>query len=228
MLDGAPIIQSHPTPMGRFGKNPFQENLYRIVLAPSVARLIGGEWPDGSRGYRWSVPLSYRSKGWILESWDWCRVSPREWESSVDPFSGWPVNGPYPTRGEYYLSWEFDRGVESDSLEKIIGAIERGRRRSFEEVRQFHKTEYEYEERNRLREQDAENRDGFTAFGVTPKPISSRLVSRGTKTMPELKSANELGLPIPRAVPLVDARKGNRRTLDLRDTKIRSAFIAGR
>lgn len=227
MLDGAPTIQHYPAPMGRFGQNPFGENLYRIVLAPSVARLIGGQWADGSRGYRWSVPLSYRGKGWILEAWDWCRVSPREWESTVDPLSQWPVHGPYPAQGEYYLSWEFDQGVEADSLEKIIGAIERGRNRNFEQIRQFHKAEYEAEERNRLREQDAEIRDGFTAFGVTPKPISSRLVSRGTKTMPEMKSANELGLPIPRAIRRA-ANSGSRRTFDLRDARIQSSFIAGR
>ena len=227
MLDGAPTIQHYPMALGRFGQNPFGENLFRIVLAPSVARLIGGQWPDGSRGYKWSVPLSYRSKGWILESWDWCRVSPREWESAMDPFSGWPVNGPYPSRGEYYLSWEFDKGVQADSLEKIIGAIHAGRNRSFEEIRKNLKDEYAAEERNRLREQDAEIRDGFTAFGVTPKPISSRRVSRGTKTMPEMKSANELGLPIPRPVDLV-GRKGSRRSFDLRDAKIRTSLIAGR
>lgn len=228
MLDGKPTIQHYPLPMARFGTNPFGEHLYRIVLASSVARLIGGQWPDGSRGYRWSVPLSYRGKGWILETWDWCRMSKREWESTVCPLSGWPVRGPFPDRGEYYLSWEFEKGVENDSLDKIIGAIERGRQRSFEQLRQFHKAEYEAEERSRLSAQDAEIRNDFTAFGVKPKPISSRLVSRGTKTMPEMKTANELGLPIPHSVPLVNQPKTTRRTFDLRDARIRNSLIAGR
>lgn len=229
MLDGAPTIQFFPRPMGRFGQNPFGDNLFRIVLAPSVARLIGGQWPDGSRGYRWSVPLSYRGKGWILEAWDWCRISSREWDAAADPISGWPVNGPYPARGEYYLAWEFDRGVDADSLEQIIGAIDRGRRRSFEEVRQFHKAEYEAEERGRKREQDAAIRNDYTAFGVTPKPISSLTgVFRGTKTIPEMKSANELGLPIPRPAPLTRRKSGSRRTFDFRDATIRSSLIAGR
>lgn len=225
MLDAAPLIQHYPLPMRRFGVNAFGEPRYRIVLATSVTQLVGGQWPDGSRGYRWSVPLSYRDKGWILESWDNCRMSPREWESMIEPFSGWPVRGPYPTRGEYYLSWEFARGgISSSDVERIIGAIEKGRGRSFQEIRQNMLKEYADEEKQQKNAASDEVRDACTAFGV--RPISSARVSRGTKTHPELRTAQELGLPIPRTGPKVP--RGTRRTFDVRDAEVTSTLLTGR
>lgn len=227
MLDAAPTIQQYPLPMRRFGLNPFGELRYRIVLATSVHQLVGGQWPDGSRGYRQSVPLSYRDKGWILEAWDWCRMTPREWDSMIEPFSGWPVRGPFPARGEYYLAWEFERGLgiwDSD-VERIIGAIETGRGRSFGEVRKAMAEEYQNEERRSKQEASDEIRDACTAFSVAP--FSSSGVSRGTKTAPELRSAQELGLPIPRRGPKV-SKSTSRRTFDVRDAQITSTLLTGR
>lgn len=228
MLDAAPTIQHYPMPMRRFGLNPFGELRYRIVLANSVSQLIGGQWPDGSRGYRWSVPLSYREKGWILETWDQCRMSQREWDSMIEPFSGWPVRGPYPSRGEYYLSWEFERGIGiwASDVERIIGAIEKGRNRSFQETRQNAMNEYQEEEKHWKQAASDEVRDAVTAFGVAP--ISSLTgVSRGTKTQPELRSAQELGLPIPRRGPKVSKSTTGRRTFDMRDAKVTSTLLTG-
>lgn len=195
-------IQHYPTPMARFGQNPFGENLYRIVLASSVMHLVGGQWHDGNKAYR-SVP-KYRNQyqGWILEAWSLPRMSEREWNSYADPISGWPLLGPYPSRGEYDVAWSFDKGVDADNLDTIIGAIERGRNRSFQDVRDFAAKEYEQEQAAVRSARDAEIRDAFTAFGVLPKPISSLTgVSRGTKTAPEMRSANELGLMLSRSRP---------------------------
>jgi hypothetical protein len=228
MLDAAPQIQHYPMPMKRFGMNPYGEPRYRIVLAPSVTQLVGGQWPDGSRGYRWSVPLSYRDKNWILESWDNCRMTQHEWDSMVEPFSGWPVRGPYPTRGEYYLSWEFERGlgIWVSDVERIIGAIEKGRGRSFQEIRQSMMQEYQQEEKDSQRAARDEVRDACTAFGVAP--ISSSRVSRGTKTAPELRSAQELGLPLPRTGPKLRRSTTSRRTFDVRDAQVTSTLFSGR
>lgn len=226
MLDAAPQIQHYPIPMKRFGLNPYGEPRYRVVLAPSVARLVGGQWPDGTLGYRWSVPLSYRDKNWILETWDHCRMSQREWDSMVEPFSGWPVNGPYPTRGEYYFSWEFKygEGVFASDLERIIGAIEKGRSRSFQQVRQAMMEEYQKEEKDWKQAASDEVRDACTAFGVAP--ISSSRVSRGTKTAPALRTAQELGLPLPRTGPKLRRSTTSRRTFDVRDAEVTSTLIS--
>lgn len=229
MLDAAPQIQHYPMPMKRFGLNPFGELRYRIVLATSVTQLVGGQWPDGSRGYRWSVPLSYRDKGWILETWDWCRMTQREWDSMIEPFSGWPVRGPYPSRGEHYLSWEFERGlgIWASDVERIIGAIEKGRHRSFQETRQNAMNEYQAEEKQYKQAASDEIRDACTAFGVAPMS-SLTGVSRGTKTAPELRSAQELGLPIPGQRPKRKPSTTGRRTFDMRDAEVTSTLLTGR
>jgi len=229
MLDAAPSIQNFPLPMSRFGLNPFGEPRYRIVLASSVKQLIGCQWPDGWRTYRWSTPLNYRDKGWILESWDWCRMTQQEWDSMIEPLSGWPVRGPYPSRGEYYFSWEFERGlgIFTSDVERIIAAIEKGRNRSSGEVRQNMKLEYEREERASKQAASDEIRDACTAFGVAPFSGGSG-VSRGTKTAPVLRTAQELGLPIPRRGPKVRQPTSSRRTFDVRDAQVTSTLLTGR
>lgn len=188
--------------MGQYGKTPFGDPLYRIIFRDSRRHLVGGRWPDGTQEYRW-VPKYERVRAvWILERWyaamEFTHMSKLKWDCTmVDPVSGWLILGPYPTRGEYDLVWEFDQGVDNDSLEKIIGAINRGRDRSFEEIRQFHKGEYAQEERDTQREGYAEIRDAMTAFGSAP--IASSRLGRGTKTREMVRTANELGLPMPQA-----------------------------
>jgi hypothetical protein len=213
--------------MRKFGVNLYGDPLYRIVLASSVMHLVGGQWPDGTRAYRWVPRYRNPRSQWILEAWAPARISQREWDSYADPITGWPLLGPYPSRGEYECAWEFDKGVDADNLETIIGAIEKGRNRSFQDVRDFAAKEYAQEQSAMRSARDAEIRDSFTAFGVLPKAFSSMSgVSRGTKTLPELRSANELGLPIPGARPKTSNRIGHRRQFDVRDAEVTSSFLS--
>ena len=68
---GSDSVTHHPTPMARFGLNPHQEPIWRIVFADSVKRLVGGRWPDGKEEYRFAK--AYTGPGakgkWVLESW---------------------------------------------------------------------------------------------------------------------------------------------------------------
>lgn len=197
-------LRHWPTPMSRFGKTPFGDNLYRIVFRDSRRHLVGGCWADGSTGYHWVPKYRAVSSPWILERWynafEFTKMTQARWDREmVDPVSGWLILGPYPTRGEYDLVWQFDAGVDADSLEKIVGAIERARGRSWEDVRGAHKAEYEYEEKETSTNNYLDLRDGMTAFGGAP--LASSRIGRGTKTRPMLKSANELGLPVPRMIP---------------------------
>ena len=218
-------LRHFPVPMARFGKNPFGENLYRIVFTSSRRHLVGGRWPDGTTGYHWVPKYRKVKAGWILErwntAWQFAGMSQREWDTTmIDPVSGWLLLGPYPARGEYDLAWEFDAGVDADSLDKIIGAVELGRNRSFEDLRQFHKAEYAGEEKQWKGDANAEVRDAVTAFGNAA--LSSRLVSRGSKTRGEIRyTAEEAGMPIPRA-----NRKRNPK--DLRGLDVTSTLFTGR
>src|SRR5215472_819456 len=73
-----------PMPMARFGLNPFGEPIYRVVFAPTVRRLIFGQFADGYTGAR--VRPSYANVGskWILEKWisgqEDTRMTPTEYE----------------------------------------------------------------------------------------------------------------------------------------------------
>ena len=199
--DPATSLRHWPTPMGRFGKNPYGGNLYRIVLAESRRHLVGGTWAGGETGYHWVQKYRGLRAAWILERWysafEFARMGRTEWDRTMtDPQSGWLILGPYPERGEYDLAWEFDLGVDADGLEKIIGAIERGRQRSFQDVRGAHADEYEKETRDQKRDTYDEIRDCMTFRGAAP--LSYGRHGRGTKTAPPMRSANELGLPVPR------------------------------
>jgi hypothetical protein len=211
-------LRHYPMPMARFGTSPFGENLYRIVFTASRRHLVGRQWSDGHIGYHWRPKYRAVKAAWILERWSPEKLSKREWDRTmVDPFSGLLLFGPYPARGDYELAWEFDHGVEADSLDNLIAAVERGRSRSFEDLRTFHKAEYETEERDFKREAEAEVRDAVTAFGNAP--VSSSRLMRGSKTAPEMRfSARDLGM---RGVRGPAQRK-------LRGMEMKSAMFAGR
>jgi hypothetical protein len=205
--DPVTSLQHYPLPLSRFGKNPFGDNLYRIVLTSSRRHLVGGQWAGEGNAYHW-VPTYRRVEErfrparpiWVLEGWEPERMTQREWDRTmIDPVSGWLLLGPYPAKGIYELKWEFDKGVQQDNVEKIIGAIEAGRRRSFEDVRGANQAEYQAEEKQMRNDCYDEIKDAPRAFGC--RPIASSRMGRGTKTAPILKSAEELGLPVPRQMP---------------------------
>lgn len=89
----------------RFGLNPWNEPIYRVVWAEARSKIVGGLFHDGFRQiaeYR-HVPM-YRSVArWVLEAWKETPCSPAQWERSErDHVSGLLRSGPYPYRGEYW------------------------------------------------------------------------------------------------------------------------------
>lgn len=221
MLEYDPVssLQHHPTPnLKRFGVNPYGEPLYRIVFAASRRHLVGGCWADGEWAYHWVPKYKHAKSAWILERWDVERLSKAEWDRTmVDPVSGWLLFGPYPSRGDYDLAWEFDKGVAADSLDNIVGAIERGRTYSFQDVRDAVASDYAYDERDSKQQAEQEVRDACRYRGNAP--LSFGRHGRGTKTVPELRSAEELGLPVP--------RQTKRNPRDLRGLDVTSTLRAG-
>ena len=217
-------LRHYPMPMAKYGTNPYGEPLYRIVFRDSRRHLVGGAFAGEGPAYHWVPKYRHVSAAWILERWhtafEFTRMSQLQWDTTmVDPVSGWLILGPYPSRGEYDLVWEFDQGVSADSLDNIIAAIEKGRQRSFGEVRAAHDAEYQAEEKETRRLAQEEIRDAVTAFGIAPMSSLSG-VNRGTKTVPELRSAQELGLRAPR-------RNFRRNPKDLRGLDYTSTLMVG-
>lgn len=189
-------LQHWPLPMARFGQTPHNENLYRIVFAPSRLHLIGGEWADGSHGFRW-VPR-YRNVGaqWILERWlsadDYAKCSREKWDRDL------LILGPYPSRGEYDLCHVFEACTPGHAnLEKLISWIEEGRRRSYQDHLDACRAEYDQETKDSRSKIDAIARNAAQSFPGSPF-VSMHIGAkqgRGTKIAPIIRTAEELGLP---------------------------------
>ena len=204
-------LRHYPAPMGKYGQNPFGENLYRIVFRQSRRHLVGGEWAasrkldgtlePGGTGYHWVPKYPTIKAAWILERWRPESLTKSQWDRDmVDPISGWLLFGPYPSRGDYDLVWEFDQGVAADSLDTIVAFAENEKpRRSFQDLRDRLQSSYDAESREMRTTAYEDIRDGMTAFGTAP--MSAGKFGRGTKTAAPVITAEEARLPTPRRLP---------------------------
>ena len=189
MLDYDPVknLQQYPLSMARFGKNPFGENLWRIVWAPT-RRILTGD----SSGFRW-VP-AYRQIGsaWVLEKWvdsvTFSGCGPTKWNETL------LILGPYPARGEYIHAHTFGVSIEDANLDKLIRWIEAGSQRSWQDNIDAVRGEYDAEEKAASETRRAIIYNALPAFGAAAS--SGFGGGKGTKHLPNLKTANELGLPL--------------------------------
>lgn len=208
---GAPEPRHFPMPMSRFGLNEFNENLWRIVFAPTVQRLIGGKWKDGSIEYRLRPTYRDLKDKWILEKW----ISAFEYSGMTeatynfmmaDSETGMYPSGPYPSRGVYFHVHTFESVQPGDcNLEWIIGVIAKAKNNDPQQVKQAIDEHYAAKEsaRKRLvREKLVELRP---AFGMRPASLPGAGV-HSTKTFKFDLSAQDLkgrGMPVGRNKAMV-------------------------
>lgn len=180
-------LQHWPASLQRFGNNPYGQPLYRIIFAPSRRNLAG----DFS-GFHW-IP-TYRRLGavWVLErwrsAWDFAQMPRERWDREM------LILGPYPERGEYDHCHTFFPVLPADAnLDKLISWIEEGKKRSWQDNLDACKAEYEQETKDQRNMQEAILHGAYPAFGANA--MVGGAVSRGTKTRPIIKTAEEIGLP---------------------------------
>lgn len=201
-----------PTPMERFGKVPgTDKNQYRIVYSKSRKRMVGGVWDgpgdNGQAEYRWveaylgtKNPDNPKMGLWIMERWTppwhYCQKTREEWNRDFyNAQSGLISMGPYPSDGEYQLCHIFEHcNPDNANLEKLVNWVEAGRRvHTFAENREIIREQYAKEEKEKFDTMMGICMNALPAFGsggyVGPYG------SRGTKTAPILRTAQELGLP---------------------------------
>lgn len=187
--------------MRRFGQNPYGENLYRIIFAPSRRYIVYGEWPDGSRKASWVRKYPELGDHWVLERWltpfEYARCTPQEWNETLS------VLGPYPDRGEYEICHMFDLVNPADeSVTKVIEQIEAAHKNVRRDGRNFDNPENtvacqrlaEEEQASISSEMQARIENCFPAFGGVP--MAGYGGTRGTKTFHVARSAVEAGLPV--------------------------------
>jgi hypothetical protein len=155
----------HPTPMGRFGLNPFGKPMWRIVFADSVRNLVGGRWPDGKEEYR--LARFYTGKGakgkWVLESWisafEHTGCTPEDYRIRFQaPNCVTSIQSePYPLQGTYVQRHIFPG--EPVKIEELIAKWNQDRNVGFAERRRLKQELIDYqakktreEELYRLRE----------------------------------------------------------------------------
>jgi hypothetical protein len=174
---GIPDPRHVPMGRARFGLNSFQENLWRIVFAPSVHTMIGGKWPDGAVEYR--LRPKYRDLGdvWVLEKWISAFEDSGMTETTynwlmADSTTGLLPSGPYPHRGVYHHVHTFEAVAPGDcNLEWLVGIIAKAKTNDPAAVKQAIDEHYAKEQRARHQlgiDKLVENRP---AFGMRPTSL---------------------------------------------------------
>lgn len=194
-------LQHHPTPMARFGKNEYGQNLYRIVFAPSRRYIVYGQWPDGSQKAQWLPKYPEVGSAWVLERWltpfEYARCTPEEWNRELT------ILGPYPDRGEYEICHKFNLASPDDeSLTKLVALIEQSHKQTRRNGAIFDNpentvaciAEAEQREAATSSEMQALIGNALPAFGAAP--MSGYGGGRSTKAPPVRLSAQEAGLPV--------------------------------
>jgi hypothetical protein len=109
------------------------EPLFRIVFAPSVMYLVGGDYtnPDTGAvefsGYQPRQRYDYIGDKWILEKWvsgyEFTKQTEIEYKAQwEDPITHLCLTGPYPRNGEYQWVWTFTK-PEQIGAAGIVAAL---------------------------------------------------------------------------------------------------------
>lgn len=183
-------LKFSPIDTSRHGKNPFGENSFRIVWAPTRTMTI----LDSSK--RQVIVPKYRAAGevWILEGWmsgfDLTHCTPEQWKNHPAAMT----LGEYPTRGDYECAHVFEAcAPDQANIDKLVMWVNESRTRTYQQNRFASKLEYEAQEKSQTNRNIDRLRDKCSAF--LDAPISGGQVSRGTKTNALRRSAEELNMP---------------------------------
>lgn len=188
-----------PMDCKRFGLNPEGEPLYRVVFAPSVFKLVFGQFSDGYVGARPRKTYPQLGNTWILEKWisgfEDTKLTPAEYEKwgPRDPQSNMLINGPYPYKGTYNMCWDFKKDNPSPGeVEKVIGMIRKGEGKSLAQVKAENSEIDRKQEEQAAAERFMRVRETEPLYGVRPASFAGRPKTVNHKSQRAPISANEL------------------------------------
>jgi hypothetical protein len=188
-----------PMSLTRFGLNPYGEPLFRIVFAPSVKMLCGGEFADGYTGYRFRPAYRHIGNKWIMEKWisgwEHTLMSPIDYDLKFrDPFTGLVATGPYPERGVYFQCHTFEYSSPGDGgIETIANLIKKAKMNDPVANARAIKASREAEEKSDQQKRYDKIKELMPVAGIRAANIGGMV--KATKSAPTPKTANELGLP---------------------------------
>lgn len=161
-----------------FGKNPYNENMWRVVWSESRYYLVGAEHntfdesaggasldkvinqrgkdpnlQTRKTGYKW-LPLYPSRAGWVLELWKspsgFTGCSPEEYEIKYREPNGILTLGPYPSRGEFCQAHFFNSTPSWDEVCKQIQLRRMGWQYSYNDHLAANKEQVEKEEKSKF------------------------------------------------------------------------------
>jgi hypothetical protein len=109
--------------------------------------------------------------------------------------------GPYPDRGDYQMCGNTGFNPADMNIEKLISLVHAADKYSWAEKLAACRNVATKDEIDRKHLREAIIRDALPAFGHAPFSQVSTGRGGSAKTSPVLRSANELGLPVPEGIP---------------------------
>lgn len=201
-----------PLSMSRFGVSPTGSNLFRIVFAPSVKMLVGGEFADGFTGYRPRPAYRHLGAVWIIEKWisgfDATQMDEETYNLRFkDPYTGLCITGPYPQRGTYFYCETFNGSPGNANIEKLVSWINASKVADLQKNQQAILAAHAKREADAATERYDRIKELMPAYGIRAANLGGHV--KATKTAPILKSANELGLPLRGVTQIKEQHLGN-------------------
>lgn len=173
-------------------------NRYRVIWSESRYRTF---YPDSGPV---TIPLymtlePINPSAWVIEKWQSAEEMGAGTEAEYNSNSFNLAAGPYPANGEYFYCETFSGRPTNHSIETVINAIEEGRKRRAVENRLACVGNMEKDAANRKNTQLDMLDNCLRPFGGGETFVGYG-GARNSKTMPELLTAEQVGLANPGAM----------------------------
>lgn len=198
-LISLPLPTQYPMSMRKYGVNPFDEPMWRVVFAPSVKKIIGGRFADGFTGYRARPAYRHVGPHWVLEKWISAWELTKKTEAQYDEVfkdqkTGLYPTGPYPHRGIYHYCETLSCNPADANFDKLISWINRAKFNNPADNTRALMDTMDRKEKEEQQQRFDKMKDLMPAFGIRAANLGGHV--KATKSAPMMRSANELGLPV--------------------------------
>ena len=192
--------------MGQYGKIPGRdEPLFRIVFAPTVRGLVGGEFTDPDTGaveftgYRSCPRYEYIGDKWIMEKWvsaqEFTKQTELEYRAAwEDPKTHLCLTGPYPANGDWQWVWTFNKPEQIGAAGIVAALVNKAKFNSQAANRAAIEQAAEKAKQDKFQQNFDKMKDSQRVSGIRAANIGGRV--KAQKSFPELKDARSLGLPV--------------------------------
>jgi hypothetical protein len=192
------------TPMKVYGTIPGRdEPLFRIVYAPSVRALMGGEFTNPETGaveftgYQARPLYDHIGDKWIMEKWasafDYTKQTEAEYYAQWKDQHGLCLTGPYPRNGAYQWVWTFNKPEQIGAAGIVAALVNKARFNSQAANEAALRDAQKAAKKARFQQNFDRMKDANRAFGIRAANIGGRV--KAQKSFPELQPASKFGLP---------------------------------